>query len=598
MCQVNNSLTFSGKSIGSEEFLSQIIEALGIIIDRRSKGRPCKEEFTMPKWLVRLKGERFDLEDFPKLLRSPEVRVVEENGSFYLESSEFNSLTLAEEVRGRGRALIKLINGVAKFYRNNFLGISEDAITRVEDNGKRHNYVFLEGAVTFRTTVRGQLTGITTDRSEKVATQPSALESLLEVAQKHNVVADALSFYRDDTWISLYKAYEIIRGDVGGEHQIIKNGWTVKSGIKRFTQTAQPYRHASKKYKPPAQPMTLLEARALIKTILSRWVSSNFNKGGDTQIINNKEIIKNIENIKRELEEKISLANEGMLTLDKTKTIFHETNGKMRNILPENSIPYLKFDSLMSKRTAWWTEDEHTGKYISKGGSNYQHLIYLQEAIGEVLKKIKVVDNISNNNQESNKIEENIKRSNIFLSYSHKDEEIADGVDNFFISKNIQLTRDVRDAMPYSSLKKFMDTIRDHDYVIMLISDAYLKSTNCMYEVIQFIQEKKYIEKTFPIIIDNKADIFKKEKHIDYIKFWQNKYKGFKDKINNLENTGTAQSHVELDKIDKIQSNIGDFLNKIADLKCFSLDELENTNYKAILDKIGNTFKIPQKEEI
>ena len=287
-----------------------------------------------------------------------------------------------------------------------------------------------------------------------------------------------------------------------------------------------------------------------------------------------------------------------MLTLDKTKTIFHETNEKMRSILPENSIPYLKFDSLMSKRTAWWTEDEHTGKYISKGGSNYQHLIYLQEAIGEVLKKIKVVDNISNNNQESNKIEENIKRSNIFLSYSHKDEEIADGVDNFFISKNIQLTRDVRDAMPYSSLKKFMDTIRDHDYVIMLISDAYLKSTNCMYEVIQFIQEKKYIEKTFPIIIDNKADIFKKEKHIDYIKFWQNKYKGFKDKINNLENTGTAQSHVELDKIDKIQSNIGDFLNKIADLKCFSLDELENTNYKAILDKIGNTFKIPQKEEI
>ena len=77
----------------------------------------------MPKWLVRLKGERFDLEDFPKLLRSPEVRVVEENGSFYLESSEFNSLTLAEEVRERGRALIKLINGVSKFNRKIIIGV-------------------------------------------------------------------------------------------------------------------------------------------------------------------------------------------------------------------------------------------------------------------------------------------------------------------------------------------------------------------------------------------------------------------------------------------------------------------------------------------
>ena len=39
-------------------------------------------------------------------------------------------------------------------------------------------------------------------------------------------------------------------------------------------------------------------------------------------------------NIKIELGKNISLANEGMLTLDKTKKIFHETNGKMRNLLP------------------------------------------------------------------------------------------------------------------------------------------------------------------------------------------------------------------------------------------------------------------------
>jgi len=42
--QVNNSVTFCRKPIGSEEFLNQMVEALGIIIDRRSKGRPCKGE--------------------------------------------------------------------------------------------------------------------------------------------------------------------------------------------------------------------------------------------------------------------------------------------------------------------------------------------------------------------------------------------------------------------------------------------------------------------------------------------------------------------------------------------------------------------------
>jgi len=40
--QVNNSVTFSGKPMGSEEFLNQMVEALGIIIDRHPKERTRK----------------------------------------------------------------------------------------------------------------------------------------------------------------------------------------------------------------------------------------------------------------------------------------------------------------------------------------------------------------------------------------------------------------------------------------------------------------------------------------------------------------------------------------------------------------------------
>jgi len=42
--QINNPVTSSGKHTGSEEFLDQMIEALGITIDRRPKGRPRKME--------------------------------------------------------------------------------------------------------------------------------------------------------------------------------------------------------------------------------------------------------------------------------------------------------------------------------------------------------------------------------------------------------------------------------------------------------------------------------------------------------------------------------------------------------------------------
>jgi len=42
--QVNNSIAFKGKPIGSEEFLNQMVESLGIIIDRHPKEKPRKME--------------------------------------------------------------------------------------------------------------------------------------------------------------------------------------------------------------------------------------------------------------------------------------------------------------------------------------------------------------------------------------------------------------------------------------------------------------------------------------------------------------------------------------------------------------------------
>jgi len=44
VCQVNNSLTLSGKPIGPGESLNRMIETLGITVDRRPKGKPRKME--------------------------------------------------------------------------------------------------------------------------------------------------------------------------------------------------------------------------------------------------------------------------------------------------------------------------------------------------------------------------------------------------------------------------------------------------------------------------------------------------------------------------------------------------------------------------
>ncbi len=233
----------------------------------------------MPNWLVRLKGEKFDLEDFPSLLRSPEHTVIEGNGSYYLKSSDFDSLSSADEVRERGIAIIDMLNGAMKLHIHDFRGVFEDGVTLIKEEGSRHHYVYLGGSIAARVKVSATVT--TSKGTQQIGPQPSGVESWLSLAKGDKAVADALHFFRENTWISLYKVYEIIRDDVGGEEAITTKGWATKKRLKRFTRTAQSRaalgdyaRHASKKYTPPAQPMPIPEAESLIRGILLSWFRS------------------------------------------------------------------------------------------------------------------------------------------------------------------------------------------------------------------------------------------------------------------------------------------------------------------------------------
>ena len=235
----------------------------------------------MGKWLVRLKGERFDLEDLPTLLHSPELAVIEKNGFYYLRSSEFESLTSPDEVHKQGITLIEILNGVVSLRRDNFRDVSEDGITRVEDDGRPYHYVQFGAATpTMRAKVSADAIVIAPNGTEKKVGH-SDIETWISIAKKCEPVVDALRFFRDGTWGNLYKVLEIIRDDVGGEHAIIEKDWVSKRTLSRFTQTAQSRaalgdhaRHASEKYKAPVQPMSLSDAKSVIRGILINWMQT------------------------------------------------------------------------------------------------------------------------------------------------------------------------------------------------------------------------------------------------------------------------------------------------------------------------------------
>jgi len=128
----------------------------------------------MPKWLVRLQGERFDLEDLPSLVCSPEHTVIEEDGSYYLKSSDFDSLGSADEVRDRALTIVKMLNGAMKLHIPGFRGVSEAGVTLIEEDGRRHHYVYLEGSITLRSKVSANATVTGSNGTPRVEPHPPA----------------------------------------------------------------------------------------------------------------------------------------------------------------------------------------------------------------------------------------------------------------------------------------------------------------------------------------------------------------------------------------------------------------------------------------
>lgn len=236
----------------------------------------------MKEWWVRLQGEQFDLQELPLLFSSLEVTVFEEEGEYYLKSTEFNSLADASDVLGAANHILELINGAAILHFGNFRPVqASGSVVGIDEAGNRKRFVFVSGTITGRGRVKVSATVERVNGTVESCQRPTQVESWVALAKHNKAIADALHFFCEHTWFNLYKVYEIVADDVGGKREIIHNGWGTEQSLNRFTQTAQSRdtlgddaRHASEKYKPPQKPMSLPEARSLVASILENWIHS------------------------------------------------------------------------------------------------------------------------------------------------------------------------------------------------------------------------------------------------------------------------------------------------------------------------------------
>jgi len=221
-------------------------------------------------WEAELVGDAADLESLRLIFPKGDAMVCRDpTGRYFITSSAFDHCVAAVEVAPLAEDLIVMMNGIARVTNLSYRPVSIGAHFR--DAPDRTHVVIAGKTVEVRTLMPGP--------AEPAASPPGQVWIALAAADPN--VREALELLGAGTltWDRLYKVFEIIKDDVGGD--ITKVGLATSADVTAFTAGANrpdvsgsDARHARMPGATPRRAMSPEEGRQFTQAVVTAWVAS------------------------------------------------------------------------------------------------------------------------------------------------------------------------------------------------------------------------------------------------------------------------------------------------------------------------------------
>ena len=204
---------------------------------------------------------------------------------------------------------------------------------------------------------------------------------------------------------------------------------------------------------------------------------------------------------------------------------------------------------------------------------------FMGQKVKNVLKGVSVGGDYISGNTITEKSKDD---KTIFLSYNWHDGETADRIDRHLSGlPGVTIKRDVRDIGAWKSIRKFMEGIRQQDYAVLIVSDSYLKSKNCMFEATEMMKEREYADRIFPAVVEK--GIYDPLVRAGYISYWQQKCDELEAAVRGLDPANAVELAADLKRYKNIASSVSEFLSIVADRNNPDIQEVEIQIEKAVL---------------
>jgi MinD-like ATPase involved in chromosome partitioning or flagellar assembly len=178
----------------------------------------------------------------------------------------------------------------------------------------------------------------------------------------------------------------------------------------------------------------------------------------------------------------------------------------------------------------------------------------------------------------------------VFISYAWggNQEEVVNQIDQSLQKRGIKVVRDKRDLGYKSSIKEFIERLGQNNCVIVIISDKYLRSKKCMYELVEIIENKQFANRVFPIVLSD-ANIFDPVARLDYVEYWNLEKAKLNERIKMLSDVSNLQGiNEELNNLDRFREAISGLTSILKDMNTLTPELHINNDFSLLYEAIEN----------
>jgi internalin A len=258
------------------------------------------------------------------------------------------------------------------------------------------------------------------------------------------------------------------------------------------------------------------------------------------------------------------------------------------NLQPKKLVP-CNCNICQTKQTPHFYRFEHLRQFLDDKHGKIQcyiscQMVNISELLGEA-------DWLKDDQpQDKDKL-----KKEVFISYAWeaKDEGVREMIEKLcktFQERGVQIIRDTEVILYKEDIQVFMERIGRGKCVIAIISDEYLKSKNCMFELVQTAKSGQFNDRIFPVVLPS-AKIHDPEDRAEYIIHWQNKCNDLQAQLDRLKSSANLSGlYKDRDLYEEIRSTIDrlvDILKNMATLPGLDSEAKFDVLFEAIERKLA-----------